>query len=61
MGVYQRLAVGEVGGCSRVTDGGARGHSTATDLLKAHSDIIEALDEGSMTTLNVFDSSAIFK
>ena len=37
-----------------------RGHSTETALLKVHSDIAEALDEGSMTALIMFDLSAAF-
>jgi len=37
-----------------------RGHSTETGLLKAHCDISEALDEGSMTVLIMLDLSAAF-
>jgi hypothetical protein len=37
-----------------------RGHSTETVLLNVHCDIAEALDEGSMTTLILFDLSVDF-
>ena len=37
-----------------------RGLSTDTALLKVHSDIAEALDEGSMTALIMLDLSAAF-
>jgi len=37
-----------------------RGHSTETVLLNVHCDIAEALDEGSMTTLIMFDLSVDF-
>ena len=37
-----------------------RGHSTETDLLKVHSDIAEALNEGSMTALIMLDLSLAF-
>jgi len=37
-----------------------RGHSTETALLKVHSEIAEALDEGSMTALIMLDLSAAF-
>ena len=37
-----------------------RGDSTKTGLLKVHSDIAEALDEGSMTALFMLDLSAGF-
>ena len=38
----------------------SRGHSTETALLKVHSDIAEALDEGSMTALIMLDLSPAF-
>ena len=37
-----------------------RGHSTKTDLFKVHIDLAEALDEGSMTALIMFDLSIAF-
>jgi len=37
-----------------------RGHSTETALLKVHSDIAEALDEGHMTSLIMLDLFAAF-
>jgi len=37
-----------------------RGHSTETALLRVHSDIAEALDEGSMTALIMLDLSEAF-
>jgi len=37
-----------------------RGHSTETARLKVHSDIAEALDEGSMTALIMLDLSTAF-
>ena len=37
-----------------------RGYSTETVLLKVHSDIAEALDEGSMTALITLDLAAAF-
>ena len=36
-----------------------RSHSTETALLKVHSDIAEALDEGSMTALSLLDLSQL--
>ena len=35
-------------------------HSTETALIEVHSDISDSLDEGSMATLVLFDSSAVF-
>ena len=37
-----------------------RGYSTKIALLKGHSDIVEALDEGSVTALIMLDLSAAF-
>jgi len=37
-----------------------RGYSIETAPLKAHSDIAEALDEGSMNALTVLDLSSAF-